>query len=83
MLLTTYALIGKGLGASGASFLAGRAVVHAIAPRRAEAARAMASALEDGKPLNDWRVFDIAGAVVSGFIGAATSGRPGAPASLA
>jgi hypothetical protein len=43
----------------------------------------MASALEDGKPLNDWRVFDIAGAVVSGFIGAATSGRPGAPASLA
>jgi uncharacterized membrane protein YedE/YeeE len=75
VLLATYAMMGKGLGASGASFRAGVAIVHAIAPKHAEAVPAMASTLEDGNPLNDWLVFEIAGAVVGGFIGAATSGR--------
>ncbi len=75
VLLATYAIMGRGLGASGASFRAGVAVVHAVAPRHAETVPAMASALEDGSPLNDWLVFEIAGAVVGGLVGAATSGR--------
>jgi len=75
VLLATYAIMGKGLGASGASFRAGVAIVHAIAPKHAEAAPAMASTLEDGNPLDDWLVFEVLGVVVGGFIGAVTSGR--------
>ncbi|HET9555127.1 MAG TPA: YeeE/YedE thiosulfate transporter family protein [Anaeromyxobacteraceae bacterium] len=75
VLLATYALMGRGLGASGASFRAGVAVVHAIAPRHAEATPAMASTLEDGNPLDDWLVVEVLGLIVGGFIGAATSGR--------
>lgn len=57
VLLTTYAIMGKGLGASGASFRAGVAVVHAIAPKYAESVPAMASTGEDGNPLKEWLVF--------------------------
>ncbi len=75
VLLATYAIMGKGLGASGASFRAGVAIVHSIAPGHAEAVPAMASTLEDGSPLNDWLVFEILGVIVGGLIGAMTSGR--------
>ncbi len=77
VLLATYAIMGKGLGASGASFRAGVAVVHAIAPRHAQSVPAMASTLEDGNPLDDWLVFEVLGVVVGGFIGAVTSRRLG------
>jgi short-subunit dehydrogenase len=69
VLLATYALMGRGLGASGASFRAGVAVVHAIAPGHAQSVPAMASTLEDGNPLDDWLVFEVLGVVVGGFIG--------------
>ena len=46
VLLATYAIMGKGLGASGASFRAGVAVVHAVAPQHAESVPAMASTLD-------------------------------------
>jgi len=77
VLLATYAMMGKGLGASGASFRAGVAIVHAIAPKHAEAVPAMASTFEDGNPLDDWLVFEVLGVIVGGLIGAATSGRFG------
>jgi len=75
VLLATYAMMGKGLGASGASFRAGVAIVHAITPKHAELVPAMASTLEDGNPLDDWLVFEVLGVIVGGLIGAATSGR--------
>ncbi len=77
VLLATYAIMGKGLGASGASFRAGVAVVHAVAPRHAQSVPAIASALEDGNPFDDWLVFEVLGVVVGGFIGAMTSRRFG------
>ncbi len=68
VLLATYAIMGKGLGASGARFRAGVAIVHSIAPGHAESVPAMASTPEDGSPLNDWLVLEIL--AVAAFAGA-------------
>ena len=77
VLLCTYLLTGKGLGASGASFRAGVAAVGAVAPGHVERVPLMAAATEDGPPLRYWLVFQVLGVVVGGFLGALTSGRLG------
>jgi uncharacterized protein len=75
VLLATYLLTGKGLGASGASFRAGVAVVQAVAPDHVARVPLMAAAAEDGPPLRYWLVFEVLGVVAGGFLGAWTSGR--------
>ena len=77
VLLATYLLMGKGLGASGASFLLGVWATNALAPSHASAVPAMAGAMEDHHPLNDWLVFEVIGMVVGGVLAAWTSGRLG------
>jgi len=77
VLLATYLLTGKGLGASGASFRMGVAAVQAVAPSHVEAVPLMAAATEDGSPLRYWLVFEFLGVVAGGFLGALTSGRLG------
>jgi uncharacterized protein len=78
VLLATYALTGKGLGASGASFRLGVAAVQAVAPSHVEQVPLLAGAVEDGSPLRYWLVFQVLGVVLGGFLGALTSGRLGA-----
>lgn len=75
VLLSTYAIMGKGLGASGASFRAGVAAVNVVAPAHVASVPLMAGVTEDGSPLNDWLVFEVAGVLVGGVIAAWTSGR--------
>jgi hypothetical protein len=75
VLLTTYLAMGKGLGASGASFRLGVWVTNAVAPAHASAVPAMAGAMEDHHPLNDWLVFEVLGMLVGGALAAWTSGR--------
>jgi uncharacterized membrane protein YedE/YeeE len=75
VLLATYALTGKGLGASGASFRVGVAAVQAVAPDHVAANPLMAAATEEGSPLKYWLVFQVIGVVIGGFLGAWTSGR--------
>ena len=75
VLLSTYLLMGKGLGASGASFRLGVWLTNAVAPAHASAVPAMAGAMEDHHPLNDWLVFEVLGMVVGGVLAAWTSGR--------
>jgi hypothetical protein len=75
VLLATYLLTGKGLGASGASFRASAAVVGAVAPAHLEQVPLLAGTTEDGSPLKNWLVFEVAGVVLGGFLGALTSGR--------
>ena len=58
VLLSTYLVMGKGLGASGASFRVGVWLTNAVAPAHASAVPAMAGAMEDHHPLNDWLVFE-------------------------
>ena len=77
VLLTTYLLMGKGLGASGASFRAGVAAVKLVAPQHVASVPALAAVSEEGNPLDDWLVFEVAGVLVGGFLGAMTSGRLG------
>ncbi len=75
VLLATYLLTGKGLGASGASFRLGAALVNAVAPSHVERVPLLAATTEDGSPLRYWLVFQVLGVVLGGFLGALTSGR--------
>ena len=75
VLLATYLLTGKGLGASGASFRVGVAAIQAVAPAHVAEVPLMAGTTEDGSPLKYWLVFQVVGAVLGGFLGALTSGR--------
>lgn len=75
VLLATFVLTGKGLGASGASFRLGVAAVQAVAPAHVEAVPLLAGTTEDGSPLKYWLVFEVLGVVLGGFLGALTSGR--------
>lgn len=77
VLLATFLVMGKGLGASGASFRTGVWAVRAIAPAHVESVPAMASVVEEHHPLDDWLVFEVLGMLVGGFLGALTSGRLG------
>jgi hypothetical protein len=75
VLLATYLLMGKGLGASGASFRLGVWATQAVAPAHARAIPAMAAAMEERHPLDDWLVFEVLGVLVGGALAAWTSGR--------
>jgi uncharacterized protein len=75
VLLVTYLLMGKGLGASGASFRAGVALANVVAPEHVAHVPALSAVTDEGNPLNDWLVFEVVGVLVGGFIAAMTSGR--------
>jgi len=75
VLLATFLVMGKGLGASGAASRLGIAAVSAVAPGHARQNREMARVVEAGSPLDDWLVFEVLGVVVGGVLGAWTSGR--------
>lgn len=73
VLLTSFMVMGKGLGASGASFRLGVAALSVFAPGHAATAPGLASVA--GAPLDDWLVFEVLGVVLGGLVGAYTSGR--------
>jgi len=75
VVLATYLVMGKGVGASGASFRLGVWATSVVAPAHAGAVPAMAGAMEDHHPLNDWLVFEVLGIVLGGVLAAWTSGR--------
>lgn len=75
VLLTSLVVMGNGLGASGASLRLGVAALGAVAPKAVAAAPALARADAGGHPLDFWLVFEIAGVLLGGFVGAYTSGR--------
>jgi hypothetical protein len=75
VLLASFVVMGNGLGASGASLRLGVAAVSAVAPAAVQAAPALAKANADGHPLDFWLVFEIAGVLLGGLVGAYTSGR--------
>ncbi len=75
VLLVTYLVMGRGLGASGASFRVGVWATSVVAPAHASAVPAMSGAMEDHHPLDDWLVFEVLGMLVGGALAAWTSGR--------
>lgn len=78
VLLTSFLVLGKGLGASGAANRFGIFVTGAVAPEHVAANRSMASTVGDAHPLDDWLVFEVFGVILGGAIGAVTAGRFGA-----
>ena len=75
VLLSSYVIMGKGLGASGASFRLGVAAVEAVAPAHVAASPGLRGVTDRGSPLDDWLVFEVLGVVLGGVVGAYTSGR--------
>jgi hypothetical protein len=75
VLLSGLIFLGKGLGASGASFRVGVTVVEAVAPAHVAAAPGLRGVTETGHPLDDWLVFQMLGVVLGGVVAAYTSGR--------
>jgi uncharacterized protein len=79
VLLTSFLVMGKGLGASGAANRIGVAVATAVAPHHVAANPNLASTRGDRESvLDDWLVFEVLGVFLGGAIGATTAGRFGA-----
>ena len=77
VLLAAFAVMGRGLGASGAFSSVAAAGVAAFSPDQAENP-AVAEYLGTGGPLRDWLVIEIVGVLIGGFASAWLGGRLGA-----
>ncbi len=71
VLLATYALTGRGLGATAAFSAVAAAIAGVFSPEHAQANAVHARYWNDGAPLASWTVFLLLGA----FVGALASGR--------
>jgi hypothetical protein len=73
VLLATYAITGRGLGATAAFGAVDAWLASLVAPEHAAASAALAKYYNDGSPLLSWTLFLVAGAfvgaLVSGFLG--------------
>ncbi|HYM62276.1 MAG TPA: YeeE/YedE thiosulfate transporter family protein [Thermoanaerobaculia bacterium] len=78
VLLASFLVMGKGLGASGAANRLGVAIATAVAPHHVAANPNLAATKGDrDSVLDDWLVFEILGVFLGGAIGAYTAGRLG------
>ena len=76
LLLVTFYVAGRGLGASGAIKSTVAAVVHEVAPAHAESNEFLSKYYkDDDSPLNAWLVFEIIGMLAGGFLAGALGGR--------
>ena len=75
VLLASFVLAGRGLGASGAFAAAAATSVHAVAPGAVTGNAYLTEHLGAGGPLRDWLVVEILGVLVGGFVSAALAGR--------
>ena len=79
VLLTTFLVMGKGLGASGAANRIGVFVAEIVAPAHVASNPNLAATKgEHASVLDDWLVFEVLGVFLGGVIGAVTAGRFGA-----
>jgi uncharacterized membrane protein YedE/YeeE len=77
VLLATFVIMGRGLGASGAFSSAVAAAMHVIAPAHAEHNEFYAHYLGDGSvsPLKDWLVFEVLGVFIGGLLSGGLANR--------
>jgi uncharacterized membrane protein YedE/YeeE len=79
VLLASFVIMGRGLGASGALTSTAAATVHAVAPAHAKASAFYSEYLGDGtvSPFKDWLVFQVIGVFVGGLLSGAFANRIG------
>ena len=75
VLLASFVLAGRGLGASGAFAAVAASAVQAAAPQSAAGNAYLADHLLNGGPLRDWLVVEILGVLAGGFASAAVARR--------
>jgi uncharacterized protein len=77
VLLASFVIMGRGLGASGAFTTATATFMHHIAPAHTENNALYTEYLGDGthSPLLDWLVFEVLGVLVGGFLSGALANR--------
>jgi uncharacterized membrane protein YedE/YeeE len=77
VLLTSFFVMGRGLGASGAFSSTVAAGMQSISPERAESLEPYAAYLgdESSGPMRDWLVVELVGVVLGGALSAYTAGR--------
>jgi len=76
VLLATYLLMGFGLGGSAAATRVAVAGAHLVAPETIEANRYFAQYVGNGlNPFDDWMIFEAAGVILGGILGAYSAGR--------
>jgi uncharacterized protein len=75
VLFSAYAVMGKGLGASGASLRFGVTAVEAVAPGLVAKTPPFAKTHSEGHPLDNWLIFEVVGVLLGGLVAAYTSGR--------
>jgi len=69
VLLASFVVMGRGLGASGAFASTITAGLNAVAPQHVASNPTYAEYLKDGaSPLSDWLVFEVLGVFVGGFL---------------
>jgi uncharacterized membrane protein YedE/YeeE len=75
VLLASFVLAGRGLGASGAFATTAASAVQVVAPDAASGNAFLADHLTRGGPLRDWLVVEVLGVIAGGFASAALAGR--------
>ena len=76
VLLATFLVMGRGLGAWGAANRLSIAVAQTVAPSVLASNRPMAALAREGRGvLDDWLVFEVLGVLLGGAFGAYTAGR--------
>jgi len=75
VLLASFVLAGRGLGASGAFAAAAATSMHAVAPNTIAGNPYLADHLAGGGLLSDWLVVEMLGVIVGGFVSAMLAGR--------
>lgn len=77
VLLASFVIMGRGLGASGAFTTAVATAVHGVAPAHAEGNAFYSEYLGDGtrSPLKDWLVFEVLGVFAGGFLSGVLANR--------
>ncbi len=77
VLLASFVIMGRGLGATGAFSSAIAAGVEQVAPEHARSSEYYKKYVGDGteNPLKDWLVFEILGVIAGGFLSGVLAGR--------
>jgi uncharacterized membrane protein YedE/YeeE len=75
ILLATFYITGRGLGASGAVKSTVTSVVHTITPTHADTSPYYKKILAEGNPMSNWLVFEVIGILAGAFISGALAGR--------